>query len=172
MSVREDSALSITELTRMVKLKIEQTPALQQVWVRGEISNFNHHSSGHMYFTLKDENSRIRCVMFSSRNKGLVFLPKDGSNVLARGNVSVYERDGQYQFYAFEMQPDGIGNLYLAFEQLKKKLESEGLFDQAKKLPIPQFPKSIGVVTSPTGAVVRDIIITLQRRFPAVPILL
>lgn len=163
---------SVSELTRAVKQKLEQEPDLQKVWVRGEISNFKHHSSGHMYFTLKDNKSRIRGVMFSSYNRRLAFLPKDGSMVLAYGDVSVYERDGVYQFYVQEMQPDGIGNLYLAYEQLKNKLEKEGLFSPKHKKPIPAFPKTVGVITSATGAAVRDILITLQRRFPAVKVLL
>lgn len=172
MRTTPTTILSIGELTRAVKKRLENDPVLQQVWIRGEISNFKHHTSGHMYFTLKDKQSRIRCIMFASYNRRLAFLPKDGTMVLALGDVSVYERDGQYQFYVQEMQPDGVGNLHLAYEQLKKKLESEGLFLEKHKKPIPLFPKAVGVVTSPTGAAVRDIIITLQRRFPAIPILL
>lgn len=169
---KPDAVLTIAELTRAVKQKLEQDPALQQVWVRGEISNFKHHSSGHMYFTLKDQQSRIRCVMFSSFNRRLAFMPKDGAMVLALGDVSVYERDGQYQFYVQDMQPDGIGSLYMAYEQLKNKLENEGLFSPAHKRQIPAFPRTVGVITSPTGAAVRDIITTLQRRLPSVSILL
>jgi exodeoxyribonuclease VII large subunit len=125
-----------------------------------------------MYFTLKDAESRLKSIMFASYNQRLGFIPREGTKVIARGNISVYERDGQYQFYVTQMQPDGIGALYLAFEQLKKKLEAEGLFAQARKRDIPRFPKAIGVITSPTGAAVRDIIITLQRRHPSVPVLL
>jgi exodeoxyribonuclease VII large subunit len=164
--------LSIKELNRYIKLKLEGDDTLQDVWVRGEISNFTHHSSGHMYFTLKDADSRLKSIMFASYNQKLGFIPREGTKVIARGNVSVYERDGQYQFYVTHMQPDGIGSLYLAFEQLKKKLEAEGLFAPERKRAIPRFPKAIGVITSPTGAAIRDIIITLQRRFPMVPILL
>lgn len=164
--------LSIKELNRYIKMKLEGDPGLQDVWVRGEISNFTHHASGHMYFTLKDADSRLKSIMFASHNQRLGFIPREGTKVIARGNISVYERDGQYQFYVTQMQPDGIGSLYLAFEQLKKKLEEEGLFSQARKRDIPRFPKAIGVITSPTGAAVRDIIITLQRRHPSVPILL
>ncbi|WP_281886677.1 exodeoxyribonuclease VII large subunit [Paenibacillus sp. YYML68] len=163
---------SIKELNRFIKYKLEQDDTLQHVWVRGEISNFTHHSSGHMYFTLKDADSRLKCIMFASYNSRLGFMPKEGTKVLALGNISVYERDGQYQFYVTQMQPDGIGSLYLAFEQLKRKLESEGLFDTARKKPIPRFPRAIGVITSPTGAAVRDVMITLQRRWPSVPIVL
>ncbi|ANE49041.1 exodeoxyribonuclease VII large subunit [Paenibacillus swuensis] len=167
-----DRILSIKELNRYIKMKLESDPVLQDVWIRGEISNFTHHSSGHMYFTLKDKDSRIKSIMFSSYNQRLPFIPKEGTMVLARGNVSVYERDGNYQFYVTQMQPDGVGSLYLAYEQLKKKLEDEGLFAAHKKKPLPKYPKAIGVITSPTGAAVRDIMITLQRRHPSVPILL
>jgi exodeoxyribonuclease VII large subunit len=125
-----------------------------------------------MYFTLKDSDSRIKSIMFGKQNQRLAFMPREGAMVLARGNISVYERDGQYQFYVTEMQPDGIGGLYLAYEQLKQRLETEGLFAQHRKKTIPRFPKAIGVITSPTGAAVRDIVITLHRRFPTVPILL
>ncbi|MGV2805341.1 exodeoxyribonuclease VII large subunit, partial [Clostridium perfringens] len=113
-----------------------------------------------------DEGSRIRAIMFATHNQRLPFIPKEGSRVIARGNVSVYERDGQYQFYAVQMQPDGIGSLYLAYEQLKSKLEEEGLFAAERKRPLPRYPKTIGVITSPTGAAVRDIMITIRRRYP------
>ncbi|MNB73179.1 Exodeoxyribonuclease 7 large subunit [compost metagenome] len=163
---------SIKDLNRYIRMKLDSDTVLSDVWIRGEISNFTHHGSGHMYFTLKDESSRIKAIMFASHNQRLPFVPKEGSRVIARGNVTVYERDGQYQFYATHMQPDGIGSLYLAYEQLKKKLEQEGLFDQGRKRPLPRYPKCIGVVTSPTGAAVRDILITLHRRFPQVEIVL
>ncbi|OKP85281.1 exodeoxyribonuclease VII large subunit [Paenibacillus helianthi] len=163
---------SIKELNRYIRMKLDSDVVLSDVWVRGEISNFTHHGSGHMYFTLKDESSRIKSIMFASHNQRLPFVPKEGTKVIARGNVTVYERDGQYQFYATHMQPDGIGSLYLAYEQLKNKLELEGLFEAARKRPLPRFPRCIGVVTSPTGAAVRDIIITLQRRFPQVAVVL
>lgn len=163
---------SIQELNKYIKMKLESDSVLQNVWIRGEISNFTHHSSGHMYFTLKDKASRIKCVMFSSQNKQLAFLPREGTMVLAGGNVSVFERDGQYQFYVTQMQPDGIGSLFLAFEQLKKKLESEGLFSPENKKEIPKFPQTVGIITSPTGAAIRDIMITLNRRFPSASILL
>ncbi|AWB45092.1 exodeoxyribonuclease VII large subunit [Paenibacillus sp. CAA11] len=163
---------SIKELNRYIRMKMESDPLLSEVWIRGEISNFTHHSSGHMYFTLKDADSRIKSIMFASHNQRLPFIPKEGTRVIARGNVSVYERDGQYQFYATHMQPDGIGSLYLAYEQLKKKLEGEGLFAETRKRPLPRFPRTIGVITSPTGAAVRDVMITLQRRYPQVPVVL
>lgn len=169
---KDKQVFSIKELNRYIKMMLEGNDRLQNVWVRGEISNFTHHSSGHMYFTLKDADSRLKSIMFASYNQRLPFIPREGSKVLACGNISVYERDGQYQFYVTQMQPDGIGSLYLAFEQLKKKLEAEGLFAAERKRPIARFPRAIGVVTSPTGAAVRDIIITLQRRYPAVPVLL
>lgn len=163
---------SIKEINRYIRMKLESDGLLGDVWLRGEISNYTHHSSGHMYFTLKDKDSRLKCIMFASHNQKLPFIPREGTKVMARGNVSVYERDGAYQFYVTGMQPDGIGSLYLAFEQLKQKLESEGLFDPARKRPLPRLPKAIGVVTSPTGAAVRDVLITLQRRFPNVPVTL
>jgi exodeoxyribonuclease VII large subunit len=162
----QQNVLSIKDLNRYIRMKLDSDSLLSDVWIRGEISNFTHHSSGHMYFTLKDESSRIKAIMFGSYNQKLPFIPKEGARVLARGNVTVYERDGQYQFYATHMQPDGIGSLYLAYEQLKQKLESEGLFASDHKQTIPAFPRSIGVITSPTGAAVRDIMITLQRRYP------
>ncbi|MCQ6558148.1 exodeoxyribonuclease VII large subunit [Paenibacillus mendelii] len=168
----ESRIYSIKEINRYIRMKLESDPLLGDVWLRGEISNFTHHSSGHMYFTLKDADSRLKCIMFASHNQKLPFMPKEGTKVLARGNFSVYERDGNYQFYVTQMQPDGIGSLYMAFEQLKRKLDGEGLFAEGRKRPIPRFPKAIGVITSPTGAAVRDIIITLQRRHPSVPVLL
>ncbi|WP_424766159.1 exodeoxyribonuclease VII large subunit [Paenibacillus sp. sgz302251] len=161
---------SIKELNRYIRMKMESDPVLGDVWIRGEISNFTHHSSGHMYFTLKDSDSKLKSIMFASHNQRLPFLPKEGTKVIARGNISVYERDGNYQFYVTAMQPDGIGSLYLAYEQLKSRLEAEGLFSAARKRPLPRIPRAIGVITSPTGAAVRDIIITLQRRYPSIPV--
>lgn len=168
----EQRILSIKELNRYIRMKLESDSLLRDVWIRGEISNFTHHSSGHMYFTLKDKDSRIRTIMFASHNQRLPFIPKEGARVIARGNVSVYERDGQYQFYATHMQPDGIGSLYLAYEQLKGKLETEGLFAPERKRPIPRYPRVIGVITSPTGAAVRDILTTLGRRYPQAAVVL
>jgi len=169
---QETRIYSIKEITRYIRMKLESDHLLGDVWLRGEISNFTHHSSGHMYFTLKDADSRLKCIMFASHNQRLPFMPKEGTKVLARGNFSVYERDGNYQFYVTQMQPDGIGSLYLAYEQLKRKLENEGLFADSRKRSIPKFPRTIGVITSQTGAAVRDIITTLQRRHPSVPVLL
>jgi len=172
MDQKEPRVLSVLELTRYIKGRMESDPNLANVWVRGEISNFTHHTSGHMYFTLKDAGSRIKAIMFVSHNRRLPFIPKDGTKVIANGHISIYERDGQYQLYVTQMQPDGIGSLYLAFEQLKQKLAAEGLFAAEAKKPIPKFPRAVGVITSPTGAAIRDIITTLQRRNPAVHILL
>ncbi|KKC46184.1 MULTISPECIES: exodeoxyribonuclease VII large subunit [Paenibacillus] len=162
---------SIKELNRYIRMKLEGDRLLGDVWLRGEISNFTHHSSGHMYFTLKDKDSRLKCIMFASHNQRLPFIPKEGAKVIARGNISVYERDGNYQFYATSMQPDGLGSLYLAFEQLKARLEEEGLFREERKRALPRYPAVVGVVTSPTGAAIRDVIITLRRRYPAAAIL-
>jgi exodeoxyribonuclease VII large subunit len=171
-SVERSQIFSVKEINRYIKMKLEGDSLLQDVWIRGEISNFTHHSSGHMYFTLKDADGRLKCVMFAKQSQKLAFLPREGTRVLARGTVSVYERDGQYQFYVSQMQPDGIGSLYLAFEQLKQRLEQEGLFAPERKKKIPAFPAAIGVITSPTGAAIRDIVTTLQRRYPAAAILL
>ncbi|WP_202076720.1 exodeoxyribonuclease VII large subunit [Caldalkalibacillus salinus] len=164
--------LTVRELTHQVKHLIERESSLRNVWVRAEISNFTHHSRGHMYFTLKDEYSRVRTVMFAGHNRYLKFMPQNGMKVLVRGEVNVYERDGQYQLLAKEMQPDGIGALYQAYEQLKQKLEQRGWFDENKKKPIPKFPKRIGVITSKTGAAIRDILITITRRFPIAEIVI
>ncbi|GAB6990411.1 exodeoxyribonuclease VII large subunit [Paenibacillus pini] len=170
--MKPQNIYSIKDLSRYIRMKLDSDNVLSDVWIRGEISNFTHHSSGHMYFTLKDEASRIKAIMFASHNQRLPFVPKEGAKVIARGNVTVYERDGQYQFYATQMQPDGIGSLYLAYEQLKKKLDDEGLFSADRKRRIPAFPQTIGVITSPTGAAVRDIIITLERRYPQARVIL
>ncbi|GAA0458105.1 exodeoxyribonuclease VII large subunit [Alkalibacillus silvisoli] len=158
--------LTVTALTKYIKKKFEIDRHLKGVWLQGEISNFNHHSRGHMYFTIKDEQARISAVMFSSHNRTLTFKPENGMKVLLHGDISVYERNGQYQLYVNKMEPDGLGSLYMAYEQLKKKLETEGLFDQARKQTVLKFPLKIGIVTSPTGAAVRDILTTLTRRYP------
>jgi exodeoxyribonuclease VII large subunit len=168
----EQQIISIGTLTKIIKNRLESDGALQDVWVQGEISNFTHHASGHMYYTLKDSMSKVKCIMFARANQKLGFAPKEGMKVLARGSVSVYDKDGNVQFYVTEMQPDGLGSLYLAFEQLKRQLESEGLFSSDRKRPIPVLPRVVGVITSPTGAAVRDIMTTLKRRFPAIPVLL
>jgi exodeoxyribonuclease VII large subunit len=164
--------LTITALTKYIKRKFDVDPHLQDVWLKGEISNFKQHSRGHMYFTLKDEHARMSAVMFSSQNKNLPFTPENGMKVLARGEVSVYEGSGNYQLYIRDMQPDGVGSLHLAYEQLKNKLEGEGLFDPRIKKPLPLYPNLVGVVTSPTGAAVRDIMTTIKRRYPVAQIIL
>lgn len=157
--------LSVYEVNKYIKDLISNDIILSGLWVKGEISNFKNHYSGHFYFTLKDEKGVLKCVMFRSNASSLAFVPEDGMKVQIRGYISVFERDGQYQLYAQEMQPDGIGALYVAFEQLKAKLQAEGLFDENRKRRLPLIPGSIGVVTSSTGAVVRDIINILSRRF-------
>jgi len=163
--------LSVTQITDYIKRIFNADAILSNVSIRGELSNFKHHYSGHMYFTLKDDTAKIKCVMFKSSCSTLKFYPEDGMNVIVSGYVSIYERDGQYQLYVNDMQPDGKGALYVAFEQLKKKLESEGLFDVNKKKPLPKYPSKIGVVTSSTGAAIRDIINVATRRFPGINIL-
>ncbi len=161
-------ALSISEVNQYIKRILSSDPILGHIRVKGEISNYKFHSSGHMYFTLKDENSRINCVMFKSNCEKLKFIPKEGMNLICKGYISVYERDGQYQLYVSDMEPAGIGALYLAFEQLKDKLNEEGLFDHKYKKRLPSIPRRIGIITSPTGAAIRDIISIVLRRFPKV----
>ncbi|KUP07360.1 exodeoxyribonuclease VII large subunit [Bacillus coahuilensis m2-6] len=167
----EDRYLSIGALTKYIKRKFERDPHLTGVHIRGELSNFKSHSSGHLYFTLKDDKARISSIMFASSAKSLKFNPENGMKVLVTGDVTVYESGGQYQIYVKTMEPDGIGALYLAYEQLKENLEQEGLFDTAHKKPLPLYPRVVGVVTSPTGAAVRDIITTIKRRYPIAKIL-
>ena len=162
----KDKYISVTQLTRYIKYKIDNDEHLNEVFLRGEISNFKAHSRGHFYFTLKDENSRINAVMFSSSVKNIKFTPLDGMKVLVTGKISVFESTGNYQIYVNEMLEDGVGNLYIAFEQLKKKLEEEGLFREDHKKRIPKIPSKIGVVTAPTGAAIKDIISTIKRRWP------
>ncbi|WP_299088062.1 exodeoxyribonuclease VII large subunit [uncultured Metabacillus sp.] len=164
--------VTVTALTKYIKRKFDVDPHLADIWIKGEISNFNLHSRGHMYFTLKDEKARIQAVMFAGSNKTLKFKPKNGMKVLLRGEISVYEQSGGYQVYVKEMQPDGIGSLYLAYEELKRTLQKEGLFDQVHKKPIPKYPNQIGVITSPTGAAIRDILTTINRRYPLAKVIL
>lgn len=164
--------VSVSTLNNYIKNVIECDTELKNIFVKGEISNFKFHSSGHMYFTLKDEGSKIKCIMFRTYNSQLKFIPEDGMNVIIRGSISIYERDGQYQLYCNKMEPDGIGSLYLAFEQLKDKLSREGLFDEELKQSIPFFSRKIGVATSPTGAVIRDIINVATNRYKNINILL
>ncbi|WP_026584289.1 exodeoxyribonuclease VII large subunit [Bacillus sp. J33] len=170
--MKEQQYLTVNALTKYIKRKFDADPHLQNIMVKGEISNFKQHSSGHMYFTLKDEKARILAVMFAGNARNMKFRPENGMKILVKGEVSVYEPSGQYQIYIKEMQPDGIGELYLAYEQLKKKLESEGMFSINYKKPIPRYPKTVAVVTSPTGAAIRDILTTIKRRYPIANILI
>lgn len=162
----DDKYLSVTALTRYIKYKLDNDKNLQEVYLRGEISNFKAHTRGHYYFTLKDENSRINAIMFSFNASKLKFLPEDGMKVLVKGKISVFESTGNYQIYVEEMLEDGVGNLHIAFEQLKKKLGDEGLFDPKYKKEIPKIPMRIGIITASTGAAVKDILSTIKRRFP------
>lgn len=162
----QDKYITVTQLTRYIKYKIDGDANLNVVFLKGEISNFKAHTRGHFYFTLKDDNSRINAVMFASRASKMKFMPQDGMKVMVTGKVSVYEATGGYQIYVDEMVEDGIGNLYIAFEQLKEKLAKEGLFNPEFKKPIPKYPKVIGIVTAPTGAAIRDILSTIHRRWP------
>jgi len=167
---KRDAIVTVTQLTRMVKRAIEQELPTT-VHVVGEISNFKRHSSGHLYFVLKDDSSELACVMWRATAGGLKFDPVDGLEVVATGNVDVFERSGRYQLYVRRLEPKGVGALELAFRQLREKLEREGLFDPKRKQPLPRFPERIAVVTSPTGAAIRDILQTLARRYPVAEVL-
>ena len=167
-----DKYITISQLTRYIKYKIDNDVNLNEVFIKGEISNFKAHSRGHYYFTIKDEASRINAVMFQTATKKLAFTPEDGMKVLVTGKISVFEANGGYQIYVSDMLEDGVGNLYIAYEQLKKKLEAEGLFDERFKKPIPKIPKRVGEVTAPTGAAIKDIISTIKRRWPLTEIYL
>lgn len=165
--------LSVSMLNEYVKGMLDSNEVLSDVWVRGEISNFtNHYKTGHFYFSLKDEQGAIGAVMFRSYAQRLPFVPQNGMKVILHGRVSLYVAGGQYQINADTMQPDGIGGLYLAYEQLKAKLQAEGLFDESRKRPLPPIPRRIGIITSPTGAAIHDMINILGRRFPLTEILL
>ncbi len=163
-----DKYLTVTQINKYIKYKFDNDQNLNIVYLKGEISNFKSHSSGHLYFTIKDESSRIMAVMFRNNAMKINFKPNDGDKVLVVGKIGVYEANGNYQIYVEEMALDGVGNLYLEFEKLKKKLELEGLFDQKYKKPIPKYPKNIGVITATTGAAIRDIITTINRRYKLV----
>ncbi len=169
---RRDTAMSVSELNQMIKAMFDSNRLLTSVYVRGEISNFISHRSGHMYFSIKDTDGQIKAVMFYGNASRLKFVPENGMKVIVCGSVSVFPSRGEYQIYVTSMQPDGIGALHLAYEQLKIKLETEGLFSQDHKKPIPIFPSRVGVITSPTGAAVRDIINVIARRSPITSIYL
>ena len=158
--------LTVSAITRYLKAKLDVDENLQTVFLKGEISNFKAHTSGHFYFSLKDEGSKINAIMFRSNASKVLFKPLDGMKVLVSGRISIYEAMGSYQIYVDEMLEDGVGNLYIAFEQLKKKLQAEGLFEASHKRKIPSVPKRVGIVTASTGAAIRDIMTTIKRRFP------
>jgi exodeoxyribonuclease VII large subunit len=162
----EEKYISIGILTKYIKKKFDIDPYLQKIWVKGEISNITIHRSGHLYFTLKDEQARISAVMFNSSYKNIDFKPEEGMKVLIQGSIAIFEKTGSYQLYVRSMEQDGKGNLFLAYQKIKDKLEKEGLFDSDKKKEIPKFPRNIGVITSPTGAAIQDILTTLKRRYP------
>ena len=164
--------ISVGALTKYIKYKIDNDVNLQEVYIKGEISNFKKHSRGHFYFTIKDEESRINAIMFSSSTKNVTFEPVDGTKILVKGRISVFEQTGNYQIYVSEMIEDGVGNLYALYEKLKQDLKKEGLFDESHKKVIPSIPSRVGVVTAPTGAAIRDIISTINRRFPLCEVIL
>ena len=168
----DDKYLTVSRINRYIKYKLDNDENLQTVYLKGEISNFKNHTSGHFYFTLKDETSRIPAVMFRNSASKVNFNPQDGINVLVTGRISCYEANGNYQIYVEEMLEDGVGNLYIEFEKLKKKLGERGYFDEKYKKPIPKFPKRIGVITASTGAAIRDIITTINRRYRLAEIIL
>ena len=161
-----DKYLTISAITRYLKFKFEQDSNLINVYLKGEISNFKAHTTGHYYFSLKDDNSKINAIMFRTNTSKLNFIPKEGMKVLVSGSIRIYEQAGSYQIYVNDMIEDGVGNLYIAFEKLKKKLSAEGLFDDKYKKPLPKLPKKIGIVTASTGAAIRDILSTIKRRYP------
>jgi len=162
----QDKYMKISDLNTYIKSIFDENPYLKKVYLRGEISNFKNHTRGHLYFTLKDDASRISAVMFYSSAASIKFAPEDGMNVLVEGRISCYPAQGTYQIYVDKMEPDGLGNLYLEFEKLKQKLAAEGLFSEERKKKIPKIPKRVGIITAPTGAAIRDIISTIKRRFP------
>jgi exodeoxyribonuclease VII large subunit len=169
----ENKILTVSQLNEYIKAILDSSPLLSNIYIKGEISNFtNHYKTGHLYFTLKDEGGLLKAVMFKSNASKLKFKPENGMRVIAHGRVTSFVRDGQYQLYADSIEPDGIGALYIAYEQLKKRLEEEGLFREDKKRPLPKIPTRIGIVTSPTGAAIRDMINIISRRFPIAEIVL
>ncbi len=173
MSDSENKVLTVTQLNEYIKILFDSTPLLTSIFIKGEISNFtNHYKTGHLYFTLKDEGGSLKAVMFKTAAVKLKFIPENGMKVIAHGRITGYVREGQYQLYADSIEPDGVGALYIAYEQLKKRLEEEGLFREDKKRPLPKIPLRIGIITSPTGAVIRDIINVSNRRFPMAELIL
>jgi len=166
----QEQPLTVKALTKYIKLKFDWDKNLQTLLLKGEISNFKRHSRGHFYFTLKDDEAQINAVMFASAAKKVIFSPQDGMQVIVKGQITVYEAGGSYSLYVKEMNEDGIGNLYVAFNQMKERLDKEGLFDSKYKKPLPKFPESIGIITSPTGAAIRDVLSTIKRRFPGVKV--
>ena len=165
-NIMEDKYITVSQLSRYLKFKFDNDNNLTNIFLKGEISNFKLHTRGHLYFTIKDENSRINAIMFASQANKLNFMPSDGMKIMVTGRVSVYEATGGYQIYVEDMIQDGVGNLYIEYEKLKKKLASEGLFDASKKKKIPKFPETIGIITAPTGAAIKDILSTIKRRWP------
>ena len=161
-----DKYITVSQLTRYIKYKIDNDEHLNLIYLKGEISNFKAHTRGHYYFTIKDETSRINAIMFASSTRNLKFMPEDGMKIMVTGRISVYEATGGYQIYVDNMIEDGIGNLYVQYEQLKKKLEQEGLFDPRHKKEIPKIPSTVGIITAPTGAAIKDILSTIKRRWP------
>ena len=170
--IDKKNVLTVFELNEYIRMLMEGNPVLRSVWVKGEISNFTNHRSGHLYFSLKDEDGLIRAVMFRNSATALGFLPEEGMKVLVHGRLTLYGKTGQYQINVDTMQPDGVGGLYLAFEQLKRKLEQEGLFASERKQRLPRYPRRIGIITSPTGAAIRDMIQIAERRFPLTELIL
>ncbi len=169
--MENDKYLTVSALTNYLKYKFDTDENLKCVFLKGEISNFKSHTTGHLYFSIKDENSKINAIMFSTNARKINFVPSEGTKVLLVGRVSIYPQTGNYQIYVDEMMEDGVGNLYVAFEKLKADLEKEGLFKEEHKKTIPKFPKKVGVVTAPTGAAIRDIISTIKRRYPVCEII-
>lgn len=170
--MNNEKYLTITALTKYLKYKFDVDEHLKCVYLKGEISNFKSHTTGHLYFSIKDENSKINAIMFNSNAQKIIFKPTDGMKVLVKGRITVYETTGNYQIYVDEMLEDGVGNLYIAFEQLKERLSKEGLFDAKYKKKIPKFPEKVGVVTASTGAAIKDILSTIKRRYPICEVIL
>jgi len=172
METSDPRFFTISQITRYIRETLDSDILLQDLWLAGEVSNYHHARSGHIYFSLKDESAQIRCVVWRSRAEYLPHLPSQGEAILAHGYISVYEAGGSYQFYVDEIQPVGLGRLYIEFEALKARLEEEGLFAAERKRALPSFPRCLGVATSPTGAALRDILHVLGRRYPLVRVVL